>query len=73
MKHFKRRRFTVTISSCLQWKDYRCTVEYIHEVPVELCRSNFIHCEAEPLVKERPKPDIILKHDYPLVAIWQNL
>jgi len=48
---------------------YRVITKYIQEIPVEACRSHFIHCILEPLMKERPKSDIILKYNYFLVAI----
>jgi len=45
---------------CLKLKDYRYITDYIHKVPLDPCGSHFIHHIPEPLMKERPKSDIIL-------------
>jgi len=52
---------------------YRYVQEHLHKVPVEPCGGNFMHSITEPLVKERPKSDIVLKYNHFLVAICQNL
>ena len=52
-------------------KQLRCSD--LHQVPVKLFGNNFIHREPKSLVEERTKPDVVLKNNYFLVVVCQNL